>query len=131
MTNTNGPTGDQTQNSDHQSANRPDGPASLASEPVRADGIGPLSCTPPLEHLYRLLDDDLDESQRARFASHLDECGCCETLLQFQAGFRQLVGMRCHTDPPPGLADRVFRSLSPSAPLNPEPGPFDPSQPPD
>lgn len=90
-----------------------------ASEPTGADttagdcGEGPFSlgCAPSLEELFQYMDGFLDQSQQAHLRSHLDDCGGCGQLYDFQTGFRDLVGRHCQAEAPADLADRIFGAI--------------------
>jgi mycothiol system anti-sigma-R factor len=81
-------------------------------DPVDPTSGGALGCRPSLEELFRYMDGALDDDRIAHMRSHLDACGGCGELYHFQTGLRHLIEMRCRSELPPDLANRVFRAIT-------------------
>lgn len=57
------------------------------------------------------MDGALDEHRKAHVQSHLTSCGGCGELYDVQAQFLRLLSVRCKTDPPADLPDRIFGAI--------------------
>ena len=86
-------------------------PAPPVPTPARSE-LPPARCTPSFEELYRYMDGQLDEGRNAFIRSHLDACGGCGELYELQTQFRRLIELRCQSELPSDLRDKVFGAIS-------------------
>lgn len=78
----------------------------------RPPGLGPMGCQPSLEEIYQYMDGYLDEAGQAKISSHLHNCGGCDDFYHFHTGLRDLLGLRCRSELPSDLPQRVFRAIT-------------------
>jgi len=98
---------------DDQPPTSPEPGSQEPGQPLAAKaGLPPAGCAPSLEELYQYMDGALDETRKAHVQSHLDGCGGCGELYHVQAQFLRLIEVRCKTELPPELPDRVFGAIA-------------------
>jgi mycothiol system anti-sigma-R factor len=66
------------------------------------------SCADFLEQIIYFLDNELDESDRARVRRHLDECSPCLDKFDLERTVKQIVARSCTEPAPEGLRERVL-----------------------
>ena len=74
--------------------------------------VPPAPCTPSLDDLYRYLDGQPDTARQAFLKSKLAACGGCVEQYELQAQFRRLIEMRCQSELPADLRDKVFGAIT-------------------
>jgi mycothiol system anti-sigma-R factor len=87
-----------------QPSDRPPGPIAFGPLPK-------MSCSPSLEELFQYMEGSSDESRQAFVRSDLCSCPGCVELFDIQSQFRRLVEMRCQSELPTDLKDRVFGAI--------------------
>jgi anti-sigma factor RsiW len=68
-------------------------------------------CRPSLEDLYKYMDGAMEPDRTEVVTSHLGRCSGCDDFFHFHTGLRQLVGIRCRSELPKDLPQRVFRAI--------------------
>jgi mycothiol system anti-sigma-R factor len=58
-------------------------------------------CTETLRELEAFLDNELSPDTRAAIHSHLGGCVDCLQAFDFHAELRQVIALKCHSDPMP------------------------------
>lgn len=72
----------------------------------------PVGYQPSLEEIFQYLDGQLDEDHQSKLSAHLHQCGGCDDIYNFQAGFKRLLGSSCRSQLPADLPQRVFRAIN-------------------
>ncbi|HSJ09181.1 MAG TPA: zf-HC2 domain-containing protein [Longimicrobiales bacterium] len=68
-------------------------------------------CRDALDHLWELVDCELDDAAEARILAHIDRCQACYPQYDFHRAYRTFIAQRCRHSAPPEVRRRVFRSL--------------------
>ena len=71
-----------------------------------------VDCTEALQELYGFLDGVLDDDKRTSIGAHLDECGPCLGIFDFQADLRRVVASKAHDEVPDSLRERIARMIA-------------------
>lgn len=70
------------------------------------------NCDEALAELYTYLDGELSEWKRAKIQTHLDDCGNCLEVYDFEAELRIVIKHRCRDQVPESLRQRVADKLA-------------------
>jgi mycothiol system anti-sigma-R factor len=73
-------------------------------------------CEETIRTLYHYLDGELTEERRRAIAAHLDFCGPCVGIVDFEAELRRVIADRCRDHVPETLRDRISAALSEERP---------------
>ncbi|HVX16688.1 MAG TPA: mycothiol system anti-sigma-R factor [Acidimicrobiales bacterium] len=68
-------------------------------------------CDDALHELYTFLDGELTDEKRARISRHIDDCGSCLEVFDFQVELRAVVQRRCQEQVPEALKARIAAAL--------------------
>ena len=67
-----------------------------------------ITCRDCVRALYPYIDRELSDDDIEQVKQHLDACGGCLHLYQFEASLRRLVKVRClEQQAPPSLRERI------------------------
>ena len=80
----------------------------MTNDPCSANDI---DCQAAVEELYRYLDGELTDANRASIQVHLDACGHCLDAFEFHHELKMVVSQKCRSELPTGLRDRVLDAL--------------------
>ena len=69
-------------------------------------------CDEALAELYRYLDHELDDQQRAEIEQHLRSCSPCLEAFDFEAELKRIVAKGCREQVPESLRARVLEALA-------------------
>jgi mycothiol system anti-sigma-R factor len=75
-----------------------------------ADGDA-ADCDETIHRLYHFLDGELTDDRRVQIQRHLDECGPCLDVYDFEAELRHVVASRCRDRVPDTLRERIARVI--------------------
>lgn len=81
---------------------------------MSADHAG--NCDDVLRQLYSFIDGWLTDDRRSRITNHLDECGHCVGVYDFEAELRSVVARHAYCEVPADLKQRIFSLLSSESP---------------
>lgn len=70
-----------------------------------------MDCREAVDHLWELIDRELDEQAESRIEAHLEACQHCFPQYDFHRAFRAFLGSRCRQSAPAELRRRIFLSL--------------------
>ena len=76
-----------------------------------ASATAELDCTETVRRLYDFLDGELTEERRQKIRIHLDHCGPCEEVFEFQAELRRVIADRCKDRVPDQLRHRIAEAI--------------------
>lgn len=68
-------------------------------------------CRETLDHLWELIDCELDAAAEQRLLDHIDRCQACYPQYDFHRAWRAFIAQRCRHGAPPELKRRIFQSL--------------------
>jgi mycothiol system anti-sigma-R factor len=71
------------------------------------DPFAQVDCAATVHQLYHYLDGELTEGRRLEIEQHLDHCGPCVDIVEFEAELRRVVADRCRDRVPPQLIERI------------------------
>jgi mycothiol system anti-sigma-R factor len=72
-----------------------------------------ITCTSCLEALHPYIDRELSDEDIVQVREHLEACGGCLHLFQFEASLRRLVKVRCQEQQAPeGLRAKIEARLA-------------------
>jgi mycothiol system anti-sigma-R factor len=72
-----------------------------------ADGPSEEECVDFLERIVRLIDNELDESDRSLVREHLDSCSPCLERYDLQRTVKSIVARSCSEKAPDELREKV------------------------
>ena len=70
-----------------------------------------VSCVEVLEEIELYLDGELAPERAAVLARHLEYCTPCIARADFQGKLRAMLKVKCRSEPPADLADRLRKVL--------------------
>ena len=70
-----------------------------------------LDCTETVRRLYGFFDGELTEERRQEIRHHLDRCGPCEEVFEFEAELRKVIADRCKDRVPDQLRQRIAEAI--------------------
>ena len=76
-----------------------------------------ISCTEVLKEIELYLDGELDPDKTALLAHHLGYCSPCIERADFQAKLKLIIKMKCRSDPPAHLAERLREAIRTQRPF--------------
>lgn len=76
-----------------------------------ASSTAELDCTDTVRRLYDFLDGELTEERRQKIRAHLDHCGPCEEVFEFEADLRRVIADRCKDRVPEQLRRRIAEAI--------------------
>ena len=65
-------------------------------------------CDDAIRELYHYLDGALTIERRTVITAHIEICGPCQKVVDFEAELRQVVAMRCREEVPESLKVRIL-----------------------
>lgn len=68
-------------------------------------------CHDAVEHLWELIDRELDEHAEQRVLDHINRCQACYPQYDFHRAYRTFIAQRCRQSAPPAVRRRIFESL--------------------
>jgi mycothiol system anti-sigma-R factor len=83
------------------------------AEPMPARPIA--DCDDAVRQLYAFLDNELTDELRTAFRRHLDGCGPCVEVVEFEAELRRVIASKCHDRVPDDLRLRIVAAISTEA----------------
>jgi mycothiol system anti-sigma-R factor len=76
-----------------------------------ASATAELDCTETVRRLYDFLDGELTEERRRKIRLHLDHCGPCEEVFEFEVELRRVIADRCKDHVPDQLRRRIAEAI--------------------
>ncbi len=70
-----------------------------------------VDCARALVEIYTYLDGELTEERRTLIAAHIETCGPCLDIFDFEAELRTVVQQRCRDQVPEHLRRRILQAL--------------------
>ena len=67
-----------------------------------------LSCNEALQELSTFLDGELDDARRRELADHLERCGHCHGVHDFEHELRRVISAAAAVEVPPELRQRIL-----------------------
>jgi mycothiol system anti-sigma-R factor len=77
-------------------------------------------CNDALHELYTFLDGELTDEKRAQIKHHIDDCGSCLEVFDFEVELRHVVQRKCQESVPDALKAKIARALQAAASGAPE-----------
>jgi len=71
----------------------------------------PMDCDELVHSLYHYLDGELNDERRRQIQEHLDLCGPCADVAEFEAELRVVIAERCRDRVPESLVERVAAAI--------------------
>ncbi len=68
-------------------------------------------CDDALQELYTFLDGELTEEKRRRIAQHIEDCGSCLEVFDFEVELRHVVQRKCQERVPDSLKARIADAI--------------------
>jgi mycothiol system anti-sigma-R factor len=75
------------------------------------DELSEVDCEETVHRLYNYLDGELTEERRLAIKAHLDGCGPCVDVIDFEADLRRVIADRCKDRVPDQLRERIFQAI--------------------
>lgn len=69
------------------------------------------NCNDSIAYLYTFLDGELTAEKRTAITEHLDDCGPCLDLFDFETELRRVVAKCCHQEVPEALRIRIAEAI--------------------
>lgn len=70
-----------------------------------------LNCNEALAELYTFLDGELDDARRSAIGGHLERCGHCAGVHDFEAELKRVIGSSAVEEVPEDLRQRILARL--------------------
>ena len=91
----------------------------MSELPYNMNPLDPVrNCDEVLGQLYFFIDGHLDDHRRTQITGHLDNCGQCVDVFDFEAELRTVVARHAYDEVPYDLKQRIFSALSAEAVMN-------------
>jgi len=72
-------------------------------------------CNDALRELYLFLDGELTDEKRSQIRHHIDDCGSCLEVFDFEVELRTVVQRKCQERVPDDLKSRIAQALQAAA----------------
>ncbi|WP_182354441.1 mycothiol system anti-sigma-R factor [Flaviflexus huanghaiensis] len=74
--------------------------------------IAPCTCAEVRNHLFELLDREMEDAEMGRLRAHAESCPECTEATQAEQHMRQIIRRSCHEPAPDSLRVRVVTHLT-------------------
>jgi mycothiol system anti-sigma-R factor len=69
------------------------------------------ACDDALHELYGFLDGELTDEKRKQISRHIDDCGSCLEVFDFEVELRHVVQRKCQEQVPSSLKARIAEAI--------------------
>jgi anti-sigma factor (TIGR02949 family) len=73
-------------------------------------------CNAALERLHEFLDGELTTERKEMISAHLESCGHCLEVFDFEAEIKIALSSRCQDVVPDGLLNRISAAIDQTSP---------------